>query len=93
MADDLVPPVKVLIKAIDTGTKLAIKIFESANDSSSGNALQISQAAHALLTSLERSSQTIREAYKQNVAICGAPFTRALIDDRTYPLAIHILLC
>lgn len=81
MADDFVPPVKVLIKAIEAGVKLGNRINESADSSSAEKGLQISASAPRLIDSLERSSQAIRDAYRQHVEICGEPFTKALVDD------------
>lgn len=81
MADDFVPPVKVLIKAIEAGITLGNNITESAEDSTAERALQISELAPGLIKSLERSNQAIRNAYKQSVETCGETFTKALVDD------------
>lgn len=78
---DVVAPVKAIIKAIDTGIKLAHRVSESASSASTAKALQISESAPSLQKSLERTSQAIRDAYHQNVESCGEPFTKTLIED------------
>jgi len=76
-----VAPVKAIIQAITSGVKLANRVIESAGSASTATALQISESAPNLQRSLERSAQAIREAYQQNVGICGEPFTKALVED------------
>jgi hypothetical protein len=82
MGDEFVPPVRALLKAIDAGIKIAGRLVASARRVPAGRALQISEPAQYLQKSLGQSSQAIVEAYRQNVAICGDPFTKALAEDR-----------
>jgi hypothetical protein len=79
--DDFVAPVKVLLKALDTGIKLSARVSESASSASTTKALQISESAPGLQRSLERNAQAIRDAYRQTVEACGEPFSQALIED------------
>lgn len=81
MGDDFVAPVRALLKALDTGIKVAGRLTASARHVPAAQALQVSEAAQILLKSLERSSQAIAEAYRQNVAICGEAFTKVLVED------------
>ena len=81
MGDDFVPPVKLLLKAIDGGIRLAVKVAGSASAASDEQDLHISQASYGLQQSLERSSQAISEGYQQNVASLGEPFPKALLED------------
>lgn len=74
-------PVRALLKALDAGIKVASRLTTSATDVPAAHALQISEAAQILQKSLERSSQAIAEAYRQNVATCGESFPKALVDD------------
>ncbi|KAJ5040526.1 uncharacterized protein L3040_006180 [Drepanopeziza brunnea f. sp. 'multigermtubi'] len=83
MGDEFVPPVRALLKAIDAGIKIAGRLVASASRVPAGRALQISDTAQYLQISLTQSSQAIVEAYRQNVAICGEPFTKALVEDNT----------
>jgi hypothetical protein len=83
---DIVAPVKAIIKAIDTGIKLAHRVAESASSASTAKALQISESAPSLQKSLERTSQALKEAYQQNVEACGEPFTKALVEDSEWTL-------
>jgi hypothetical protein len=85
MADDFVPPVKVLIKAIEAGITLGNNIYESAGDSTAERALQISELAPSLIKSLDGSNQAIRNAYRQSIETCGEAFTKALVEDSGYP--------
>jgi hypothetical protein len=79
---DFVVPVKAIIKAIETGIKLANRVSESASSATTAIALQISASAPRLQKSLERSSQAIRDAYKHNVEASGESFSKALVEDR-----------
>lgn len=81
MADQIVAPVRNIIKAFETGIKLANKVSRSASDVSAAQALQISESARSLQRSLEKSSQIISDSYKQHVGSCGEPFGKALEDD------------
>ncbi|CZR64176.1 uncharacterized protein PAC_14073 [Phialocephala subalpina] len=78
---DYVAPVRNIIKAFETGIKLANKVSRSASDASAAQALQISESAQSLQRSLERSSQIISDSYQQYVGSCGKPFGKALEDD------------
>lgn len=82
--DDFAAPVKGIVKALDTGVKLAKRVSRSASSAPAAQALQISESAHTLQKALEESSQAISAAYKQNVGQCGGSFTKALIEDREY---------
>jgi hypothetical protein len=81
MADDFAPPVKILLKAIETGIKSVKSIYESAGSSAAERAAQISDLAPVLIKSLEGSNQAIRDAYAQSVEACGEPFNKAVIED------------
>ncbi len=78
-------PVRALLKALDIGIKVAGRLIASASDVPAAQALQVSEAAQILQKSLERSSQAIAEAYYQNVATCGEPFLKALVEDSENP--------
>jgi len=78
---DFVAPVRIIIKAIDTGIKLANRVSEAASSASTTKALQISESAPVLQKSLDKSSQAIRQAYTQSVQACGEPFAVALVED------------
>lgn len=82
---DVVAPVKALLKAVDAGIKVAGRLITSASNVPTAQALQISEAATKLQKGLERSSQAIGEAYRQHVATCGDPFTKALVEDSEFP--------
>ncbi|KAG4427477.1 hypothetical protein IFR05_017039 [Cadophora sp. M221] len=82
MGDDFVAPVRVLLKALEAGIKVAGRLTASASTVPAAQALQISEAAQILQKSLERSSQAVADAYRQNAARCGDPFTRALVEDQ-----------
>jgi hypothetical protein len=84
MGDNFAPPIKVLLKAINDGVKLATRISESADSAPAAQALQITESSKNLHKSLERSFQAISEAYKRNVGSCGEPFTKALVEDSRY---------
>lgn len=84
MTDDFVAPVKGIIKALDTGIKLARRITKSSNTTSTVQALQITEIARDLQRSLEGNSKAIGDAYKQGVESCGEPFTKALREDRKW---------
>jgi hypothetical protein len=79
-----VPPVKVLLKAINDGVKLATRISESADSAPAAQALQITWSSKNLHKALERSYQAISEAYSRNVESCGELFTKALVEDSRY---------
>ena len=80
--DDFAAPVKGIIKALDTGVKLAKRVSKSASSAPAAQALQISESAHDLQKALEESSKAISDAYKHNVGQCGEPFTKAIVADR-----------
>jgi len=84
MGDDLVPPVKLLVRTIDTGIKLSSRVRQSASSANTTKALQISESAPPLQKSLERSSQAIRDAYRQTREECGESFIQALVGDRKF---------
>lgn len=81
MADEFVPPVRVLLKAIDTGIKVGNRINGFAGSVPAEQAQQILEHAPNLIKSLEQSSQAVRDAYKHNVQACGEPFTKGLVED------------
>jgi hypothetical protein len=76
-----VPPVKVLLKAINDGVKLATRLSESADSAPAAQALQITESSKNLHKSLERSYRAISEAYRRDVESCGEPFTKALVEN------------
>ena len=80
--DDFAAPVKGIVKALDTGIKLAKRVSKSASSAPGAQALQISESAHYLQKASEETSQAICAAYRQNVRQYGEPFTKALIEDR-----------
>lgn len=79
--DDFAAPVKGIVKALDTGVKLAKRVSRSAGSAPAAKALQISESAHNLQKVLEESSKAISDAYMQYVGSCGEPFTTALVDE------------
>ncbi|KAL2065665.1 hypothetical protein VTL71DRAFT_3335 [Oculimacula yallundae] len=81
MGDDFVAPVKALLKALNAGRGVASRLAASANTVSAAQALQITEAARILQKSLDQSSQAVADAYRQNAATCGEPFTRTLVED------------
>jgi hypothetical protein len=85
MGDDFVAPVKVLLKAIDTGIKLSTRILDSASSASTTKALEISESAPNVQRSLERTSNAIRDAYRDTLAACGERFSQTLIEDSKLP--------
>ncbi|KAE9370685.1 hypothetical protein N431DRAFT_343674 [Stipitochalara longipes BDJ] len=88
---DFVAPVKAILKALETGIKLAHRVAESAELAVSefaspaieAKAQQISESAPGLQRSLEHTCQAIRDAYRQEVEICGKAFSKALVEDKT----------
>lgn len=76
MADEIVAPIKNILKAFELGLKLA-KRSKSASGISAAQALQISESAQCLQRSIER----ITEAYQRCLAECGEPFGRTLQND------------
>lgn len=84
MGDDFVAPVRVLLKALEAGIKVAGRLTASASTVPAAQALQISEAAQTLQKSLERSSQAVADAYRQNTARCGEPFTKTLVEDSEF---------
>ncbi len=84
-----VAPVKAILKALETGIKLAGRISESAelafseaaNSATTAKAHQIAQLAPSLQKALEETCQAIRDAYQEDVEAYGKPFTKALVDD------------
>lgn len=81
MGDDIVAPVRALLKALEAGIKIAGRLTTSASTAPAAQALQISEAAQSLQKSLERSAQAVVDAYRQNAARCGDLFTRTLVED------------
>ncbi|KAE8441922.1 hypothetical protein EG329_004180 [Mollisiaceae sp. DMI_Dod_QoI] len=81
MANEIVAPVRNILKAFELGIKLANKVSRSASDASAAQALQISESAPSLQRSLERISRVINDSYGQHVGTCGEPFGKALEDD------------
>ncbi len=77
-------PVKGIIKALDTGIKLAKRVSKSAASAPGEQSLQISEAAHILQRALEESSEAISDIYRSAVGRCGQAFTKALIEDREH---------
>lgn len=75
------PPVKALLKAIDAGSKVAGRLIVSAREAPAARALHISETALRLQSSLERNSQTVAGAYRENVARCGQPFPQTLVEE------------
>jgi hypothetical protein len=84
MADEIVAPVKNILKAFELGIRLA-KRFKSASGISAAQALQISESAQSLQRSIER----ITEAYQLCRAECGEPFGEALQNDGKVSASIH----
>jgi len=82
--DDFAAPVKGILKALDTGIKLAKRVSKSASSATVAHASQISDAAQALQRTLEESSKTVNDAYRHTVDQCGEPFTKALVEDSQY---------
>jgi hypothetical protein len=84
-----VAPVKAVLKALETGIKLAGRVSESAeltfseaaNSATTAKAQQIAQLAPSLQKALEQTCQAIRDAYQQDVEAYGKPFTKALVED------------
>lgn len=79
--DDFAATVTGIVKALDSGIKLTKRVSKYATSASTPQALQLSDLAHSLQESLEKSSQAISDAYVQNVEACGEPF-KALVEDR-----------
>jgi hypothetical protein len=79
--DDFAAPVKGIIKALDTGIKLAKRVLKSAGSAPTSQSLQIFESAHSLQRTLEESSKAICDAYKQNVELCGQSFAAHLADE------------
>ncbi|KAH9203864.1 hypothetical protein DL95DRAFT_320605 [Leptodontidium sp. 2 PMI_412] len=80
--DNFVAPVKRITNAFNYGIKLAERISKSASSAPAARALQILELVENLTNSLELASRATSEAYRQNVAACGQPFTKALVEDR-----------
>jgi hypothetical protein len=84
-----VAPVKAILKALETGIKLAGRVSESAelafseaaNSATTAKAQQIAQSAPNLQKALEQTCQAIRDAYQQAIEAYGKPFTKALVED------------
>ena len=82
--DDFAAPVKGIVKALDTGIKLARRASRSANSAPEEQALRISESARTLQAVLEDGSNTIHDAYGHTLRQCGESFTRALVEDSKY---------
>lgn len=80
MSDDVAPPVKGIIKALEVGIKLSKRVSKSAGEGSP-NLAYISDLAQELQTNLEKSSQAISDAYKAATLSCGQAFAQALVED------------
>jgi len=78
---DFVAPVKGIIKALDTGTKLAKRVAKATTAGSGSQALQITECAKILQESLEECSRDISDAYQQVLGSCGEAFAKALLED------------
>lgn len=91
MSDDLVPSVKGIVRAYDTGIKLAKRVTKSATSdtatATAARALEIAESAHRLQSSLERSSETIRDVYDTYVSIHGDSFAQAVTENSKAPLS------
>lgn len=67
--------VRNLLKALDTGIKLSSGLLAS---TSSANTLQ---TVDSVKSSLERTSESIRVAYRQALEACGTSFSQALLEE------------
>ena len=81
MSDDFATPVKGIIKAYDSGIKLARRIAKSANSTTALKALDIATSARDLQESLEGSSKAVADVYTRCFEQWGEPFARALMED------------
>jgi hypothetical protein len=83
MSDDVAPPVKGITKAFDTGLKLAKKASKTTGSGtgSAAQLLQLCESAKRLQKSLEESSRTINNAYREILASCGEAFPKSLVED------------
>ncbi|KAM3084197.1 hypothetical protein ACMFMG_001698 [Clarireedia jacksonii] len=80
MSADVAPPVKGIIKALETGIKLAKRISRSASEGPP-NLAYISELAQGLQRNLEKSSEAIGQAYKDATVSCGQAFAKTLVED------------
>lgn len=81
---DVVAPVKALLKALEAGLRVANRLNASASSVPAAQALQISESAQGLQKVLERASNAISDAYRRDIAICGEPFNKALLEDSEF---------
>ena len=94
--DDFVAPVKGIVRALDTGIKLAKRASRSTGSAPGAQALQIAESAQSLQKTLEESSRAISDAYKQSSRQCGERFIIALVEDGEYSYVhkacVHLLM-
>lgn len=86
MADDVVAPVRSILKAFDNGVKLAKRVSRSTSEVSSAKALEISESTKSLQKALETDAKAVSDSYFKSMAAVGNSFTKALTNDsRRFP--------
>ncbi|RDW64066.1 hypothetical protein BP5796_10568 [Coleophoma crateriformis] len=84
MVDDVIAPVKSILKAFDNGIKLAKRVSRSAGDAPSAKALEISESTKTLQKALEKDTKAVNDAYSRGVAAFGDSYTKLLTEDKIY---------
>ncbi|KAH8587595.1 hypothetical protein B0O99DRAFT_526536 [Bisporella sp. PMI_857] len=79
---DYITPVKGIVKALETGTKLAKRVSRSTASNSELHASTIFESARALQESLAESAKDISDAYAQLLGSCGDRFALGLTEDQ-----------
>lgn len=82
MSEELIPSVKGITKALETGIKLAKRISRSAESSSAEKSPEIIEVAQKLQKALEADSQAIRNVYLHAERACGESFNKTLLENR-----------
>ena len=85
--DDFAAPIKGIVKALDTGIKLAKRVSKSANTVPEEQSRQILQSAQVLESVLRDCSKNIQDAYNHTLVQCGEPFTKSMAEDSKYSCA------
>lgn len=81
MDADFVPPIKSILKTLESAIKLARRVTRSADLAPPDQGRLVSESAQELKVELEKSSKAIKDAYAQSLEICGNSFTQPLRED------------
>ncbi|KAG9244854.1 hypothetical protein BJ878DRAFT_479768 [Calycina marina] len=79
--DDFIAPVRGIIKALYTATKLAKRVSKATTSAPEEQTLQIAETARSLQSVSEECSRDIGDAYKHVLGSCGLSFSAALLHD------------